>query len=561
MATDAARPGAQAPAEATPRTESAEVGAVGVAVFLSGAVLLGVEIAASRVLAPYFGNSLFVWGALIGVVLTGLSVGYWAGGALADRVPAAKLLVGVIGLGAVAVLAVPFVDAPILEAIVAWDPGPRLNPLLAAVALFGPLSVVLAAVTPVAVRLRMRSVAHAGRTAGRLFSVSTAGSIVGTFATAFFLIPELGVEELFELGGATLLVAAAVVAALDRWLVATAAALALAAGAGYVAYAERPETGTRLTGAAAQNWSPVYRTRGYGHLDARDARVGVEDGSLEVVFAEDTQYHRLAVVDDEETRYLRFDNSLQSAMYLDDPFRTRFRYTDYFHLGLAYNPSAQNVLFIGLGAGSSPKRMWREFPELDLHVVELDPVVVDVGYRYFDVPRDERLKVDVGDGRQFLSRNARQWDVIVIDAFFADAIPFHLVTQEFLELTRSRLSPGGVVVTNAIGSLEGPGSRLFRSVYRTYREAFPTVVVHPAVEQSDRGPEAFRNLILVAGEGAAPAPGFLANRWADVRRRVPAAPDLEDPIRGRYDRRIPTDDVPTLTDSYAPTDALLLLFQ
>jgi spermidine synthase len=561
MATEAARAAAPAPAVRTARAERIEGLAVGAAVFLSGAVLLGVEIAASRVLAPYFGNSLFVWGALIGVVLTGLSLGYWAGGALADRLPAATLLLGVIGLGAFCVLAVPLVDEAVLEAIVSWDPGPRLNPLVAAVALFGPVSIVLAAVTPVAVRLRMRSVARAGRTAGRLFSVSTAGSIAGTFATAFFLIPEVGVDELFELGAATLLVAAAVVAFLARETLAVVVALALAAGAGYMAYAERPQTGERLTGAAARNWSPLYRTRGYGHLDARDARVGVEDGSLEVVFAEDTQYHRLAVVDDETTRYLRFDNSLQSAMYLEDPFRTRFRYTDYFHLGLAYNPDARNVLFIGLGAGSSPKRMWREFSDLRLHVVELDPVVVDVGYRFFSVPRDERLRVEVGDGRQFLTRSERPWDVIVIDAFFADAIPFHLVTQEFLGLARERLAPGGVVVTNAIGALAGPGSRLFRSIYRTYRTAFPTVLVHPAVEQSDRGAEAYRNLILVATEAAAPEKDFLAERWAALRRRVPEAPDLEGPIRGRHDAPIPTDDVPTLTDDYAPTDALLLLFQ
>jgi hypothetical protein len=116
-------------------------------------------------------------------------------------------------------------------------------------------------------------------------------------------------------------------------------------------------------------------------------------------------------------------------------------------------------------------------------------------------------------------------------------------------------------VTNAIGALAGPGSRLFRSIYRTYRTAFPTVLVHPAVEQSDRGSEAYRNLILVATEAAAPEKDFLAERWAALRRRVPEAPDLEGPIRGRHDAPIPTDDVPTLTDDYAPTDALLLLFQ
>ena len=119
------------------------------AVFVSGAVLLGVEIASSRVLAPFFGNSLYVWGALIGVVLTGLAVGYWLGGALADRRPVVGLLVGVMVLGALLVLAIPYVDDRVLRRIVEWDPGARLNPLLAAVALFGPMSVVLAAVTPV----------------------------------------------------------------------------------------------------------------------------------------------------------------------------------------------------------------------------------------------------------------------------------------------------------------------------------------------------------------------------------------------------------------------------
>ena len=102
--------------------------AVGTAVFLSGAVLLGVEIAASRVLAPTFGSSLYVWGALIGVVLTGLAVGYWLGGTLADRWPSPYLFVGAIALGAALVLLIPVVDSWVLEQVVAWDPGPRLDP-------------------------------------------------------------------------------------------------------------------------------------------------------------------------------------------------------------------------------------------------------------------------------------------------------------------------------------------------------------------------------------------------------------------------------------------------
>jgi spermidine synthase len=544
--------------------EEARVGAVavGIAVFFGGAVLLGVEIAASRVLAPFFGNSLFVWGALIGVVLAGLAAGYWIGGAVADRVPGPGLLVGVLGLGALAVLGVPLLDEPILEMVVAWDPGPRANPLVASILLFGVPSIVLAAVSPIAVRLRVRSLAGVGSTAGRLFALSTAGSITGTFATAFWLIPEFGTDQLLAMAAAALFAAVVLVALETDQLVAAGVAAAATAAAIVAAVALAPDAGGTLSGASARNWSPLYRVRGAEtYLDARDPGAAAPQTGLDVVFSRDTQYHRLAVVDDEDSRYLRFDNSLQSAMYLDRPFATRFRYTDFFHLGLAYNPGARDILFIGLGGGSSPKRMWREFPELRLTVVELDPVVVDVGYRYFAVPRDERLRIEVDDGRRYLDEHDQRWDVIVIDAFFADAIPFHLVTHEFLQLARQRLNPGGVIVTNAIGAIDGAGSKLFRSVYRTYRTVFPTVLVHPTILPGDKGDASFRNLILVATEQAAPQPVVLADRWEAVRRETPAAPALEKPIYDRHDAEIPVADVPILTDDYAPTDALLLLFQ
>ena len=190
--------------------------ALGVAVFLSGAVLLGLEIVASRVLAPAFGSSLYVWGALIGVVLTGLAIGYWAGGMLADRWPTPYLFIGVLALGSVLVLAVPVLDDRVVERVVSWDAGPRLDPLLAATILFGPASVVLASATPIAVRLAARSIDRLGTTAGRLFAISTAGSIVGTFATAFWLVPELGTDQVIASGAVALLAAAAIVALAER---------------------------------------------------------------------------------------------------------------------------------------------------------------------------------------------------------------------------------------------------------------------------------------------------------------------------------------------------------
>src|SRR5215207_3164984 len=319
--------------------------AIGVALFLAGGALLGLEIAARRVLAPYFGNSLYVWGALIGVVLAGLSTGYWVGGTIADRYPTPRLLVAILGGSALLVLAIPYVDGWILDRIVDWDPGPRLDPLLATIFLFGAPSVLLGTVSPIAVRLKARSLEGLGRTAGRLFAISTAGSIAGTFATAFWLIPELGTDQLLAAGAVALMLAAAFVALVERLAVALVAAVAIAAASFAGVLSLAPEKGGTVAASEFRNWSPVYRQRG---VDEEERQLGDPtdaQSGYEVLHAKDTQYHRLAVVQDSTSRYLRFDSSFQSGMWRDQPYRTRFEYTDYLQLALAYNPGAKRVLF------------------------------------------------------------------------------------------------------------------------------------------------------------------------------------------------------------------------
>jgi spermidine synthase len=531
--------------------------AIAVAVFLAGAALLGLEIAASRVLAPYFGNSLYVWGALIGVVLAGLSTGYWVGGAIADRYPTPRLLVAMLASASLLVLAIPFVDEWVLEHLVEWDPGPRLNPLLATIFLFGAQSVILGTVSPIAVRLRAHSLTELGRTAGRLFAISTAGSIAGTFATAFWLIPELGTDQVLASAAVALMLAAAAVALVERLVLAGAVALALAGASIGAVVSLAPEQGGTVSASQLRNWSPVYRQQ------RDEERIGSPEeaqSGYTILHTKDSQYHRIAVVEDDDSRYLRFDSSFQSGMYKNDPYRTRFEYADYLQLPLAYRPSTRKILYVGLGGGSAPKRTWRDFPATRIEAVELDPEVVDVAYAYFELPRDPRLQVEVEDGRRFIATNEGPWDAIVIDAFYSDSIPFHLATREFLELARSRLTPGGTVSTNIIGAVRGRDSRLFRSMLRTYRAVFPTVAIHPVVSEGERDLTGIRNVILVAGDGAAPSKEFLQERWAELRQQSPGAPDLTAAIQGRVDTPVQTEDVPVLTDDYAPTDALLLLF-
>ncbi len=527
--------------------------ALGAAVFLSGAVLLGVEIVASRVLAPSFGSSLYVWGSLIGVVLSGLAIGYWVGGALGDRYPTPYLLVGVLTVGAGLVLLVPAVDGWVIEKIVAWDPGPRLNPLFTAIVLFAPLSVVLAAASPIAVRLAAHSLERLGHTAGRLFSISTAGSIAGTFATAFWLVPELGTDDVFAVGGVTLLVAAAGLSLAERLLPAAAVLAAAAVVAGLTGITIGQQESGRLSASDVRNWSPLYRERERRTPGALSSSVTANESGYRVREARDTRYHRMYVLDGEGTRYLRFDSTFQSAMRLDDHYATEFEYTDYLQLGLAYAPSTRSVLFIGLGGGSAPKRMWRDFPALQLHAVEIDPEVVRVARRWFHLPQDRRLGVTAEDGRRFLQTHAQRWDMIVIDAYFSDSIPFHLSTAQFFELVRSRLTPGGVVVANVIGAVTGPGSQLLRSMTKTYRSVFPTVALHPV-----GGDVGTTNVIVVASQGGLPTQEVLRENWERLRESSPRAPDLTDAIGHRWARPLRFDDVPLLTDGYAPTDSLLV---
>jgi len=518
------------------------------AVFTSGAALLCAELAGSRLLAPFFGNSLFVWGAVIGVFLGGLAIGYWAGGALADRVPAPELLSAVIALGAAGLLAAPFLDDRVLEAVVNWDPGPRANPVIASILLFGLPCILLAGVTPIAVRLRARELEKIGRTAGSLFSVSTVGSIVGTFLTAFWLIPELGTHQVLGIAAAALFAAATAVAAVQRRPMGAVVTAAACGGAIVAAFAFAPSTGGTLSAVEARNWSPVYRLRANPTAGPRHDYAGAK-----VVFRKDTEYHQLAVVEYGDTRALRFGNSFQSAMNVTRPFATEYSYTDLFSLAMLYRPSTDSMLFLGLGGGSAPKRMWRDFPKLQVDVVELDPVVVDVAHRYFAVPDDPRLRIDTEDGRLFLAKTDRKWDAIAIDVFYEDGIPFHMSTFEFLELVREHLEPGGVVLMNVIGSLDGSGSELFRSLYRTYRAVFPTVVVHP-----DSGPGGgTQNLMVVATEQPAASKSALLDRWRETRKRSRTFPELRMKIRDRIGS-IAIAGVPTLTDDYAPTDALLV---
>jgi len=485
-------------------------------VFVSGGVLLALEIVASRVVAPYFGNSVYVWGSLIGVFLAALSLGYFLGGRIATRWPTwGPFLVLVLAAGA-CIYPIPHVADGVLGAIAARDYGPRANPLAATMSLFFLPSALLGTISPYAVRLSARSVEGVGNVAGVLYALSTLGSIAGTLLAAFVLISTFGVRSIVQMLGATEMVLALLGFLWWRRIRAATAAAAVIAVV-----------------LAATSTVPA-------------------DGS-DVIYARDTIYHRITVSDEGNDRYLKLDQYWQSAVDRSAPGHTVFPYTDYLHLGVLFVPQVRRVLFVGMGGGTAPGRFYREYPQARIDVVEIDPAVVATARRFFDLPNDPRLAVHVQDGRLWIRRTAERYDLIVLDAYLIDTIPFHLATREFYENAAAHLTPGGAVVSNVIGAVQGPQSPLFRAFDKTFRSVFPAVYVFPV----GGGGDGLQNIIIVGTSGPP------LNR-ADVLARARSAVALgrvriDGLVRDAadlYDSPIETRDVPILTDDYAPTDVL-----
>jgi spermidine synthase len=544
-----------------------------VVVVIAGASLMAYQIVGSRLLAPYFGTSTFVWGSLISVFLGALAAGYAVGGRIADRHPVPGALALLLAASSLLVGATVLVAAPVQEAIIRADLGVRLNPLLASVALFGPASVLMGMVSPYAVRLRAGDIASLGRTAGSLYGMSTFGSILGTLTAAFWLVQTLGSETTvlvvaFALGACALLTALAGRSRLATG-VAGGAIVCLAALALVGTGGERVGDTVRATGT---DYSPVFRAGGY-----IPEFTPTEGGTLKA--RADSSYHRIRVVDyppgqfgEDPTRVLHFDNSLQAAAILRDgePVVTGppvFGYLRTVDLIPALQPDAERVLLIGLGSGAAAMRLHELRPELQIDVVEIDPKVVDFAREWFGYRDSEngndRITTHVGDGRFWLAAQGDQarFDAIVVDTYFADSIPFHLTTREFLELTRKRLADGGVMSANLIGAVEGPNSNLLRSMHRTWAEVFDDIVVYPIPGRGavEANLENFANVEMFATveRGVLPPRGGEQSLLERAGLEQVLDRQMRTLLTARYPGEISHTGVPILTDDLAPVDSLL----
>jgi spermidine synthase len=445
-------------------------------VFAGGAASLGTEIAAARLLAPDFGASTVIWANTIGVVLVSLSAGYWLGGRAADRHPHERALRLTVLAAAVLLAIVPLVAGPFLHAAVRAldhvDAGAFIGSLAAVLVLVAFPLLLLGAISPWAIRLAVPSVQRAGEVAGRLYAVSTVGSLVGVFASALLLIPLAGTQRTF---------------------IAFAAALALAAAASGL---PRRALLVPLALAALLALPPGVTKPG--------------SGGEKVVFEQETPYQYLRVVQVGDERRLELnEGQAVHSLYRPGTVLTGGYWDSYSVLPFArLDAPPRRMAMLGNAGGTVARAYARFYPRTTFDGVEIDRDVSAVGRRYFDM-RNPRLRLHTEDARPFLRRTRTRYDVIGIDAYRQPYIPFYLTTREFFDLVRRHLSPGGVVIIN-VGHPRGEGA-LERTLAATLRTAFPHVLRDP-VEPT--------NTMLLASVG-----DLSASRLDAARNRI--APELQ----------------------------------
>ena len=472
-------------------------------VFAAGASSLAIEICASRLLAPYFGNSTVVWANVIGLILIYLSLGYWLGGRTADRHPTPRALGVVLLLAAAAIALLPFVAQPFLTLAVrglnALSVGVVIGSFFSTLLLFVVPVSLLGMVSPFALRLAIPDVTRAGRTSGRLSSLATIGAIVGTFGAALLLIPAIGTQR-------TMLAAAlaTALAALPLFLRPAVALAAIVAGLLAIPpAAPKPELGTIAEREDAYQFVQVLR-EGDGKIVMRTDE-GVADQSV-----------------------FRVGSALTGGEW-DMPLV----------VPPLMSTAPKRILVIGNAGGTTARGLAAEYPGAVIDGVELDPVVTELARRYMGMGSIPGLHVYEADGRAYLSGTHRSYDLIVVDAYRQTYIPFQLATEEFFTLVRDHLAPGGAVALN-VERVPGDDS-LVRTVAGTVANVFPQVWLWPALRFNE----------LVVGLVKPIAPTSLADRLTALPSDVAS---LAPSVAGSAHVVAPS--ASPMTDDHAPVEWL-----
>ena len=450
-----ARPDKSSPSPAQPAASSPSVILLrvflGALCFLSWASVMVVEICAYRLMAPFFGNSVFTWTALIGVILIASSAGGFLGGWLADRHPALGLMGWLLAGASIIIFFIPPLHDLLAPGIAA---GGHIiaGPVLVSLILFAVPGILLGAVSPAATRFYSLTSqdTHIGASAGVISMLGSLGSFVGTFLSGFFLLSTFGVRSIFIGVGLLLLLLSLIAFTLAR-------------------NTFKQRLPILLAGLLAAFLSS---------LDRAAAAPGV-------LHEEESFYHRIRVTESGQSphkrRVLELDSTQEGGMNPDNGDLI-LAYQHYWRLALLNDKQPiRRALFLGAGAFGMPNELSRSLPEAHVDVAEIDPAVIQAGHRFFQLDTHPRVHTHAGDARRFLflsDQPEKRWDLIFGDAYNGlRAIPGHLTTREFFQLVHDRLSENGAFVMNVITAVQGPRAELLGGILASLRPAFPFIQV------------------------------------------------------------------------------------
>lgn len=437
-------------------------------VFITGAAVLIIEVTATRILAPYFGNTLFTISSIIGIVLGALSLGYYIGGILADKYPKFSVFFFLIFIAGVFSLLIQGLSKTILP-ILGYGLDIKVGPPVISLILFFIPSLILGMMSPFAIKLKSLELREIGKVSGSIFFWSTLGSVVGSFTAGFFLIPHFGISKIIISTGFVLVV----IGILGFWF----------------SKADK-----------SKNHFKEYKFLSFLIFVLLFSLASFFLPRPEfVIFQKDGLYSQITVeevkIKGKQARVLRLDRSPEGAIFLESN-ELPFEYTRYYALYEIVNPQAEKALFLGGGSYSTPRKLLLDQNNIKrVDVVEIEPILYQLAKQYFKLQEDPRLLNHIADGRRFLQDTGQNYDLIFADVYYSIfSIPIHFTTEEFFSLAKSKLLESGLFLMNIIGRLEGEGNLLLLSEVKTFRSVFENSYLFAVDSPGKKG---LQNFILL----------------------------------------------------------------
>jgi spermidine synthase len=496
-----------------------------IVVFIASFCTLVIELVAGRIMAPYVGVSLYTWTSIIGVVLAGISIGAYIGGLLADRHPKPATLGWLLFLSGIGALII----APLTNLIGAaqFNVTLMLRILILTTAIFFVPSCILGMISPVVVKLTLNNLNDTGNIVGKIYAFSTLGSILGTFATGFFLISWMGTRNI--------LLAVAIILMVSAFLV-----------GGFFIKKRTFFTFTIVLSGC------LWAFYGYAFKPQLDQRT---------YFYKESDYYTIKLMKLNSStganplEALVIDNLTHSYTDLTNPYHLQYPYLQIYDEVLQWRHAEGDTIkafFVGGGGYTFPRYMEKKYPRAEMDVVEIDPLVSRVAYDYLGVPRNTRIKSYNDDARWFVMNQKKEgpYDMIFLDAYNDLSIPYHLTTKEYALQIKSLLKKDGVVLANLIDDVEK--GLLLPSYIKTLEAVFGQGRVNLIVPLSSQN-VGIATCIVVASAQTLDMADFTnkirAIKGGDMVSRVMP--------QGVLRKRVADRQAVVLTDDYVPVDNLI----